>query len=135
MTVTSMSCHSPHPEGTVTPSEGGSKGVKGGTLGRETPDADADDTADVGADEKAKKEPSTDSVSRGHRFSDDPQNLIDLWNEKAPEGHNRVHTVTDGLRVAIRKAYTQVPERQQWEGILQEIEMSVFLCGKKWVTL
>jgi hypothetical protein len=80
------------------------------------------------------KDPSTGSTMRGRRFSDDPMNLIDLWNTKAPAGHNRVHTVTDGLKILIRKAYKQVPERHQWEAILQEIEMSEFLCGKKWVT-
>jgi hypothetical protein len=71
---------------------------------------------------------------RGRRFSDDPQNLVDLWNEKAPEGHNRVHTVSDGMRALIKAAYKQLPERRDWEEILQEIELSDFLCGQKWVS-
>jgi hypothetical protein len=76
-----------------------------------------------------------DSTLRGRRFSDDPQHLVDLWNEKAPQGHNRVHTVSLGFKDLIRKAYKQVPERRQWEEIIQAISLSSFLCGKKWATL
>lgn len=117
-------------------SEGGSKGVMDPLArGPNDADDDADDTADVGVDEKNEKKLSKPGIDRGRRFSDDPMHLVNLWNEKAPHGHNRVHTVTEGLKAAIRKAYRQVPERHQWEGIIQEIEMSEFLCGKKFVNL
>jgi hypothetical protein len=88
-------------------------------------------------DQKTKdtKDPSIDSTFRGRRFSDDPMNLVNLWNEKAPQGHNRVHTVSLGFKDLIRKAYKQVPERRQWEETIQAISLSSFLCGKKWATL
>jgi hypothetical protein len=54
---------------------------------------------------KDKEDHSIDSTLRGRRFSDNPQHLIDLWNEKAPEGHNQVHTVSEGFKALIRKAY------------------------------
>jgi hypothetical protein len=81
---------------------------------------------------KDPKDPSIDSPLRGRRFSDDPKHLVDLWNEKAPAPLHRVHTLTDGLRAAIKLAFKQLPERRDWEQIMQEIDSSEFLQNATW---
>jgi hypothetical protein len=78
------------------------------------------------------KDSSIDSTLRGRRFSDEPQHLVDLWNEQAPAKLHRVHKLTDSLRTAIKLAYKQLPERRDWEQIMQEIESSEFLQSASW---
>jgi hypothetical protein len=80
-----------------------------------------------GSSPGSKIEETKDTARPQQRFSDDPQHLVDLWNAKAPKELHRVHTVSAGMRVLIKKALKEYPERRFWEEILQEYERSDFL--------
>jgi hypothetical protein len=124
-------------KGASSPLEGSAKGTEGSMLCNVDVDVDANASVFVLEDRKdqrleATKDPSIDSTLRGRRFSDEPQHLVDLWNEQAPAKLHRVHKLTDGLRTAIKLAYKQLPERRDWEQIMQEIESSEFLQSASW---
>ena len=69
------------------------------------------------------------------KFADDPQNLVDLWNQTAPSRYNRVNTVTPQLTSRIKKALKNYPDRKAWEEVIERISLSDFLRDKKWLDL
>ncbi len=93
-------------------------------------------TADAPSSFNGSKEVETkDLVVVEKKFADDTQNLIDLWNQTAPDRYNRTNTVTPKLTNLIKKAFKQYPERQTWEEIIERISISTFLRDKRWVDL
>jgi hypothetical protein len=82
-----------------------------------------------GKDIKTKtKSQDSEPVPQLRRFSDLTQNLVDLWNEMVvPLGLSRVDKLTESREKAIRKAYSNFPERQDWVEILGEFQLSRWL--------
>jgi hypothetical protein len=114
------------------------RGSEGGStpLARGSNDVDADGDGVVGEKKelqtKDQKDPSIDSTIRRRRFSDDPQHLIDLWNEMVvPLGLSRVDKLTPTRREKIYKAYKVFSERVEWEEICLEFQYSLFLQNKR----
>jgi prevent-host-death family protein len=68
------------------------------------------------------------------RFSDNVQNLVDLWNSWVQDERKRVTVISPGRRRAIRRALKLMPERRDWEEILRKIEQSSFLKSRPFVT-
>ncbi len=93
------------------------------------------DTVSVSSFSSKIEETTDSSVPMKRRFSDNPQNLVDLWNDLAPLCLNRVHTMTAKMSGLIRKALKECPERSTWIEVIEGIAMSTFLRDKKWVDL
>ena len=64
------------------------------------------------------------------RFSDRAENLVNLWNEKAPKGMPRIRKITEGFRKQILAALKDYPDRADWERIIEEYHRSEFLRRK-----
>lgn len=73
------------------------------------------------------KEEELQIVVEERKFSDDPQNLVDLWNKHAPVKLPRKRKPNETVVKLINSAYKQLPNREDWEEIMSEYHLSAYL--------
>jgi hypothetical protein len=64
-------------------------------------------------------------------LNSDPRNVIALWNETVGQwGLPLVPTSTEGLRCIIRSALKDLPTREHWVKLFEEIPVSPWRLGR-----